>query len=506
MQQKLFILLRIVPVMNKQFFFAIAAVVILASCSGNFRQAREDGRAIDREIREKSTVSIPKVVSVSRPPVRLDRVKMKDTPAWLEYPVDIQVSQLPLMLALQQIQTILPDGISIWLDGDVDPSKKVSVSSSGTVADAINVLSRDTGYGIRATKTNLEVRRYETETFVLALPVGKFSAQLGTQGTAVSTGGELGAGASPRVEGQFMTVSYKDSDPYTEVKNSLQTLLRKDVTGDANQSDELEGSIDVAPSLGIITVRTTSARMANVRTAMARFDDEMSRQVLVEIRVLEFRSNVGQEQGIDWDLIRQTGEGTLKFFVPGTTTLSTGAGSALAWSGIGKWDGAQAFIRALKQQGQVSTETPVTALLLNNMPGRISQTMTVPYADEVKTQANENVVTAEVTRALSKEGVDIMITPKVQDDYVSLWISGKLSKIVNRRSEKFFDTKLDFLDTREGELAFNNRLPYGSTVVIGSIRQDSTTSEEARSVMSGGKGLRRERVETLVLMTPRRVH
>jgi MSHA biogenesis protein MshL len=484
------------------FCAAFITTLALASCSNSYREAREETRAIDREIIERSTIETPKVRAVSRPPVRVERVRTADTPEWVKEEFDSSIAELPLMMALQ---LITPKGVSIWLDGDVNPAKIVTAYSQGSKEDALNVIERDSGYGISFTKTKLEVRRWETETFVMSLPVGTYSAQLGTQGQQSQQNATLGAGASPRIEGQFVNVSFEDVDVFTQIKKVVEILLRKETESGNNGQIELEGAIEVAPSLGIITVRTTPPRMVNVRRAIADFETDLTKQVLVEIRVLEFRSNLGREDSIDWDLLRQTSKGTLNFFVPGTNTLSA-AGSAFAWSGVGRWDGSQAFIRALKEQGQVSTGTPITALLLNNQPNRIAQVLNRQYADEVKTQVTENVVTATVTRATAVEGVDMMLIPKIGDDFVGMHVAGKLSKIVGEEDKTYFDADLKFMAFREAELSFRNRLPYGSTVVIGSIRQDSTTSEETRSIAGGGKGLRKERVETLVLLTPRRVH
>lgn len=491
--------------MNKHLIISVL-LLSMSACSNNFKEAREDTRKVDRKINELASKRTAKVTTISKPPVRLTRVETFDQPEWLKNPTNINVDGLPLMMVLQQV---VPADVDIWLDGDIDPNKPVKVSSVGTVADALNVIERNTNYGVKATKQRIEVRQFETETFIINLPVGMYSAQLGSQGEQASSesGGTVGAGAVPRVEGQYINVQYNQVDVFTDIKTALRILLTKDSeenTG-AGTEKEIEGDIEVATSLGAITVRTTPARMVNVRQSIERFQDELSRQVLLDITVLEFRSNFGQEQGVDWDLLRRTGGGSLQFFIPGTTTVSGSAGYGLAFSGINKWDGTQAFIRALKQQGNVSTETPISALLLNNQPGRISQTLKMPYADEVKTQANENVITASVTRANAVEGVDMMMTPKVQNDYVWLRISGKLSKVVAETEKTIFDTALQFKDTRESEINFSNKLRYGQSIVIASVKQSSTTSEETRSWFSGGKGTQREVVETLVLLTPRRV-
>lgn len=100
----------------------------------------------------------------------------------------------------------------------------------------------------------------------------------------------------------------------------------------------------------------------------------------------------------------------------------------------------------------------------------------------------------------------MMITPKVMDDAVWLSIAGKLTKIVGKRNETVHDVQLLFLDTRESEINFTNKLLYGQTVVIGSIKQTSTTAESNSNFgVPSGEGTLSNTVETLVLLTPRKV-
>ncbi|WP_240695005.1 hypothetical protein [Vibrio parahaemolyticus] len=80
---------------------------------------------------------------------------------------------------------------------------------------------------------------------------------------------------------------------------------------------ELVGDVRVVPGLTAITVRTTPSRMAQVRRLIDTYQAELTKQVFLDIRVLEFRSNLGKDQGIDWNLVKDVGDGTLNFIIPG---------------------------------------------------------------------------------------------------------------------------------------------------------------------------------------------
>lgn len=485
-----------------------AALVLLAGCvSQNYKDTKADADSIHEQISAHSKVThTSQVQSISRPPISTTPLVIQQDIPWLNEPVSISAVDMPLSLVISQVLNgaeYYNRPVRIWFDGDVDPNKPVTVSFKASRLDVLNLIARQTQYGIAPSADKISISRFESETFVISIPPGVYSGQLGSQGTAKSSGGSADT-LNTRVEGQYLNTAYKDVDPVTQIKDSIIALLKDDNSDD----DKLVGSVEVVSALTAIAVRTTPDRMAQVRNLVSSFQAQFNEQVMLDIRILEFRSNRGKERGVDWNLVKDIGNGSLEFVVPGTNTVSQGSAYGMAFKGTGKWDGTTAFIKALEKQGTVSTETPITALALSNQPSRIAQTLTKPYLYEVKSESNENTVSASVTRATQSEGVDMMVTPKVQSDAVWLRIAGKLSKIVGERSETVHDVQLQFLDTRESEINFTNKLLYGQTVVIGSIKQVSKTAEASKNFgvdALGGEGTVSETVETLVLLTPRKV-
>ncbi|MGL1255035.1 hypothetical protein ACSTLX_25105, partial [Vibrio parahaemolyticus] len=178
---------------------------------------------------------------------------------------------------------------------------------------------------------------------------------------------------SVRVEGQYLNVEFDEVKITQEVATTI-----KDLLGGKKATDSV---VTVSPNTTTLVVKTTPDKMQDVQRVFDHYQAELSKQVLLDIQVLEFRSNLGTERGIDWNVVRDTGDGVLQFFVPGTDTVSEGAGYGLAFQGSGKWDGTQSFIKVLEKQGSVSVQTPVTAMVLNNQPAKITQQRIVPYID-----------------------------------------------------------------------------------------------------------------------------
>lgn len=486
---------------------ALTLSTALAGCvSQNYTDTKADADKVHQKITNNiKKANTSQIQNISRPPISTAPLIVKQHIPWLDETVSIKANEMPLSMVISQVLNGAQyngNSINVWFDGDVNPNKLVTLSFKSSRKDVINLIARQTHYGIKPTPKKVSVSRFESETFVITIPSGSYNGQLGSQGTAVSTGG-VGS-VSTQIKGQYLNTSFKNIEVVKEISQGIKALLKDDASDD----EKLVGSVEVVPSLTSITVRTTPARMTQVRTLVKSVQKQLSQQVAFDIRVLEFRSNLGKERGVDWSILKEVGAGSLEFNIPGTNTISKGSSYGMAFKGSGKWDGTTAFIKALEKQGSVSTETPITALALSNQPARIAQTMSTPYLYEVKTEANDKIITASVTRATQTEGVDMMITPKVMDDAVWLRIAGKFTKIVGDRSQVVYDATLRFLDTRESEINFTNKLLYGQTVVIASIKQISTTAEMSKNFgvdALGGEGTKSDTVETLVLLTPRKV-
>ncbi|MFB1079506.1 type II and III secretion system protein, partial [Photobacterium damselae subsp. damselae] len=164
-----------------------------------------------------------------------------------------------------------------------------------------------TGYGFAPSEHSLSVQRYLTETFMINLPTGTITSQQGSQGET------KGEGENTKVEGQFINAAIESQNAFNEIANAIKVVLKSD-----SEDNKLIGDVQSVPSMGSITVRTTPSRMAQVRQVVDNFQQELAKQVLLEITVLEFRSNLGKDQGIDWQLLKNVGDGTIKFLIPGT--------------------------------------------------------------------------------------------------------------------------------------------------------------------------------------------
>ncbi|GLO64024.1 hypothetical protein MACH09_45320 [Vibrio sp. MACH09] len=447
-----------------------------------------------------------KVVRIEQPPVLLTPIKAKIDMAYLSVPVSVNASGLSLSTVMEDLLQNV--NVMPWYGSGVRLDEPVSLNYQGSLLGALNAIESQLSIGFTPSEDSLKIERFVSRTFELELPPGMISDQIGASESSTSGGEEEG---TIQIEGQYVKLSSTNVDVFSEVAEGIKSLLAFDPNPDEKADDvedRLMGSVRSIPSLSRLVVRTTPARMKEVDVLVTKAKDALKRQVVLEIQVLEFRSNLGHERGIDWNLVRDIGsESSLNFFIPGTSLLFKGASPGLAFTGGGKWDGTTALINALNKQGQVSTETPISILVQNHQTNHITQGNTIEFLENVGSNSDEGVVATQTERGVRREGVDFIVVPNIQRDHVYLRTSGMLTKIESLPTQEVAGEILTFPKIRDSKINFANKLKYGQTIVIASVSQmDSTT--DANSFLGipflGGNSAIKQRVETLVLLTPRR--
>lgn len=476
----------------KNWTTAVLLALTLGGCaSQEYQDNLKANNDVQKEIAQKTKIALKSKVSrISKPPQSFSLLEAPSQTAWMKDVVTVNVSDMPVSVVLEEIMSGVE--IPVFFGEKIDPNQAVTLNYSNTRENVLNLLSREVGYSIEFSNGRLEVSSTVTRTFSLYVPNGVVSGQLGSQG---SSGDDKAS-----IEGQYLNVKYKDVDVTTEISNDIKALL--------GGGEEAEKAVSASKSLSSITVTATLDQMQKITSLIEHYQAELSKQVILDVRVLEFRSNLGTERGVDWNVVRNTGDGLVQFFIPGTNTVSQQAGYGMAFQGSGKWSGTEALIKVLEKQGSVSTQTPITAMVMNNQPARLNQQTVVPYVYESSSESSEGVVSASVKRREEVEGVDFMVTANVQSEHVWLRISGQLQKISNNETKKIHDTELGFLTKQKSEITFANKLRYGQTYVIASIKQTSKVAEKTKNFWSGwlgGTGSQDTTIETLVLLTPRKV-
>lgn len=222
------------------------------------------------------------------------------------------------------------------------------------VAARYNVSWEWEGNGIRFFKT-------KSKTFRLAALPGDTSLK-STVGTQSSTGGGStdSSSSSSASSSQEAGFQFSGLSVWKGIEDSVKTMLSTD------------GKITVTSATGTITVDDTPLVLERV----TRFIDEqnvaLSRQVVINIKVLSVNLSGSHEYGINWNAVYNNVNKSLGFTLSNAISPAAGATNLTFKVLSGSmWDGSSAMIDALSKQGKVSQITSASMVTLNNQPAPI---------------------------------------------------------------------------------------------------------------------------------------
>jgi type IV pilus assembly protein PilQ len=242
---------------------------------------------------------------------------------------------------------------------------------------------------------------------------------------------------------------------------------------------------EVKTARGKVTVdeRTNMIIMTDVKDAVQRAAevvrklDVVTRQVMIEARIVEAKTNFSREIGIQWGFTHETTRGAADLGGPygfsgavgGANNYAVNLPPSAATSGVAfhfeRFPGGatsltiDAALSALELQGQLKIISTPKILTLDNKEASIKQGQEIPY-----TKDEEGTITTSFVEAV----LSLVVIPHItMDDRVSM-------KITATKDAPDFSRAVDgqpAIDKKEAntELLVNN----GETIVIGGILQET---------------------------------
>lgn len=212
-------------------------------------------------------------------------------------------------------------------------------------------------FGVYWEKGSHELKMFKTKprTFRLAALPGETS-MTGKVGTA-SSGGSNSTATSTASTEQKSAFEFTGMSVWVAVENSVKTMLSP------------EGRVVVTPATGTITVDDTPEVLDRVRSYVDEQNIAMSRQVVVNVKVLAVDTSDSDEYGINWNAVYENVNRSIGVSLANTFATTTGA-TALTLKVLSgsMWDGTSAMISALSKQGKVSQVTSASLVTINNQP------------------------------------------------------------------------------------------------------------------------------------------
>ncbi|MEA1936399.1 MAG: pilus (MSHA type) biogenesis protein MshL [Thermodesulfobacteriota bacterium] len=238
--------------------------------------------------------------------------------------------------------------------------------------------------------------------------------------TTFDVGGDvLGAGETETASG--LTGAFKLSgkgakkpNPYDVVEDMVKQVVSK------------KGKHSLNRLSGSLYVKDTPAVICSISTLINHFREMMSRQLLIEARIIEVTLSDGYSYGIDWDMVRNQTDYSNR--TRRITGAAWAAGEGLVLSGITGPFTTDATINALNTFGDVKIVSNPSIRTKHGQPAVISVGTSITYKKKIKTttytDTNTDRDTTEVEVSTVFDGLILGVISFIEPD-------GKITLLIN---------------------------------------------------------------------------
>lgn len=351
----------------------------------------------------------------------------------------------------------------------------------------------------------------ESRTRVNAGDLTGSGGQSGGQGEGQGAGNEEhdGGGTSRSEAFTSRVRTRSESDHWAELETALVTIV----------GDEPGRSVVLSPQSSTVVVRALPSEMRDVQRFLDAVQESVTRQVILEARILEVTLNDRFQTGINWaqvidsgaGILGQTGGGAVfdaggrseiggntgildprnPMLPEGTATSAFGGVFTLGWQ-RGDFS---AFVELLKQQGDVRVMSSPRVSATNNQKAVIKVGSDEFFVTGISGAQNQTVgnqtqqtdPTLELTPFFS--GISLDVTPQISaGGDVMLHVQPTISEVQDQTKlivvgDRDYRLPLAVSAVRQSDSIVRAR--SGQLVVIGGLMQESQTRQNARTPLLG---------------------
>ncbi|MDY6407281.1 MAG: PilN family type IVB pilus formation outer membrane protein [Pseudomonadota bacterium] len=288
--------------------------------------------------------------------------------------------------SLAMLATELTDllGIEVRLDDlkaeNAMPKEAVAVDYTGKLSGLLNYLSNRYGVWWRYKNGQISFFTKETRVFsIYALPnETRMSADL--RGSSMGSGKGSGAGSGSSSLSTSANLALWDS-----IEKGVRQVVGK------------QGELSFSRVTGTVTVTASPFIMQRVASYISNWNEKLSRQVAISIKVLQVQLANEDNYGLDLNAVFKSSNIDTSFTSP--YSLTSSATSAGATAGLlsmtllrpsSRWKDSRAIIEAFSSQGKTSIVTSSSLTTLNNKVAPVQITTAQNYVREVSVTNNYN--------------------------------------------------------------------------------------------------------------------
>jgi type IVB pilus formation R64 PilN family outer membrane protein len=453
-------------------------------------------------------------------------------PDWMNHRISMHGQAMPFNFWNNKI--LGPTGAAVSYQDGMNQTISLPFDYTGTIQGALDKLAQTTNYGYTVDGNSVTWFEFVTKTFDVSFMPGAAQYTMGGQtnigsmnnGSSVSAGSGGNAGTTAtNVSGQMQSgqsSSFQGNlSVWSDLEKTIKTMLSKD------------GQVIVSQATTTITVRDKPENVRLIGDYLASMNKDLSRQVALQVQVLQIKLNKAFSYGVNWNLVSgqlninggladasQTALGNDLTSLGGVT--ATGLGYGIVHSATG--DTSKILINALSQQGDVSTVTNPRVVTLNNQVAQIAITTQKTYlaSSSISTSGQAGTSQVSLTPGTVTTGFTLYVLPKIINRNVFLQLTSELSSLdsiqtvsstvqsetsSNSSSSSTTPNSAKIEEPTVSSKSFNQRVmvPSNCTLVLSGFRQ--VNNENIKSAPfgfqpAGSIGAQQDNTEVLVLITP----
>lgn len=393
----------------------------------------------------------------------------------------------------------------------------IPLSYDGPLSGFLDVVAARFGISWEWTGDGIRFYRFATRTFRIAALPGDISVQNTVSNTTGGSGGGSGSGSGNSASSEAQQKTQVDTR--ISIWEGLAESIRGMMTQPGVGNSTAIARIAVTPATGTITVTDTPEALARIEKFIEQQNIALTRQVIVNVRVLAVELNNSEQYGINWGLVYQSisKNAGIKFsnaFVdPGSATGSNLALNVLP-SEEGAhprpWGNTQALINALSGQGRVSQITSASLTTLNNQSAPLQVGRQTTYLASSTTTVTQGAgATTTLEPGMLTTGFSMTIVPNILDrGRLMLQYAIDISSLVNMYTVNSNNSSIQAPDVDTRNFLQRVMLHTGDTLVMTGFEQNtlSTTSTGMGSaknpMFGGGVNGKRNRSVLVILVQP----
>ncbi len=415
----------------------------------------------------------------------------------------------------------------------INTNHLVNINSQGTFGDILDSIQSQTGYSYDVSRDGDAIvwSKYVTKTFHIEQLGGNVEYSIGRKGLqSGSAGNTAGSGAQQSQQGGAGGNAISDTDQeYSVMSGTLNVLADVQLGVDAilgcTKSNRLEtdGSEDTSTDIvcehgatstimtsdNSIIVRALPSQVASVGQFIKQQNYSLSRQVAIDITLINVEFNDNTQAGIDFDLIDKTFRDWGNIGL--TTTANAGGIGGLDPRGVftlgyarqGE-DPSRLFVEALSSQGAVSEKRYPRVVTMNNKLGTIGNIDSELYISDRPISTTANVgSTLGITQSTATTGYVLHALANIGPENVIVHLSTSLSALLDLVKKGSVGAEVESPKTNDKLFNTTVRLKSGRPMVIAGLSDDrSQYKSNVSGVLLPGmaKTTKSRNVETILMI------